>query len=154
VRIAPEPFDSPDASALRAELAADIASRYGRDTEPGIKPTAADITVFLVARDAAGAAIGCGALRELDGGVVEIKRMYVRPAARGAGIGRAVLAALEAESHRRGFDRVLLETGTLQHEAIRLYERAGYAEIPCFGAYAGVATSRCYARGLPSAPDE
>jgi putative acetyltransferase len=147
VRIGPEPFDSPDASELRAELAADIAGRYGRDTEPGVKPTAADIAVFLVARDAAGRAVGCGALRELDGGV-ELKRMYVRPAARGTGVGRAILAALEAEARRRGHDRVVLETGTLQHEAIALYERAGYVPVPCFGAYAGVATSRCFARDL------
>jgi putative acetyltransferase len=152
VRIGPEAFDSPDASELRTELAADIAGRYGRDTEPGTKPTAADIAVFLVARDDAGAAIGCGALRVLGDGAVEIKRMYVRPKARGNGVARALLAALEDEAERLGCDRVLLETGILQHEAIRLYQRSGYREVPCFGHYAGVATSRCYERGPRPAP--
>jgi GNAT superfamily N-acetyltransferase len=154
VRIAPESFDSDDARALRAELAEDIASRYGRDTEPGVKPTAGDITLFLVARDDSGTPVGCGALRALGDGAVEIKRMYVRPAARGTGVGRALLRALEAEAAARGFADLRLETGTLQHEAIGLYEAAGYAPIHCWGAYAGVPTSRCFGRRLSPAPPD
>jgi putative acetyltransferase len=148
IQIAREPFDSPDASELLAELGRELEERYGSDLEPGEKPSAADVTVFLVARDADGQALGCGALRSLGEPVVEIKRMYVRPDARGHGVGVAILAALEREAVGLGFRVVRLETGPLQPEAIGLYARAGYREIPCFGAYAAGQASRCFERRL------
>ena len=149
MRIAAEPFDSPDAVALCDAQQADIRARYGfRDTEPGVKPSAADVTVFLVARDDDGTPLGCGALRGLDGGVVELKRMYTVPAARGRGVGRAVLTALEDEARARGFTLARLETGDRLPEAHRLYARAGYAPIPCWGAYASSAISLCLERVL------
>lgn len=146
--VVPEPFDSPDALRLCAALRHELEERYGGDEEPGEKPGVADVAAFLVARDAAGAAVACGGLRALDGHTVEIKRMYVDPDARGRGAGTLVLAALEEEARRRGFTTLRLETGTLQPDARALYERAGYHEIPCFGAYAGASLSRCYERRL------
>ena len=145
IEIAAEPFDSPDAAALMGELRAELDERYGGDFEPGEKPTAADVTVFVVAREN-GRALGCGALRSLGEPVVEIKRMYVRREARGRGLGAAILAVLEQQAAERGFRVVRLETGPLQPEAVRLYERAGYREIPCFGAYTRGAASRCFER--------
>ncbi len=150
MRIAPEPFDAPDSLALCAAQQADIQARYGfRDTESGVKPSAADITVFLVARDDDGTPLGCGALRALEApGVVELKRMYTVPAARGRGVGRAILQALEAEARARGFALARLETGDLLPEAHRLYVRGGYTPVPCWGAYATSAISRCFERAL------
>jgi putative acetyltransferase len=147
IEIAPEPFDSPEAAELLAELRSELDDRYGADVEPGEKPSAADVAVFVVARDDR-RALGCGALRSLGEPVVEIKRMYVRPEARGRGIGAALLHALEREAIERGFRVVRLETGPMQPEAISLYARAGYREIPCFGAYASGAASRCFERRL------
>src|SRR3954452_17714045 len=147
IEIAAEPFDSPDSVALREDLARELTERYGADLEPGKAPTAADVAVWVVARDD-GRALGCGALRSLGEPVVEIKRMYVRPEARGRGIGAALLHALEREAIERGFRVVRLETGPMQPEAINLYARAGYREIPCFGAYASGAASRCFERRL------
>jgi putative acetyltransferase len=149
VRIAAEPYDAPEPSALRAEGEAEVEARYGFDNEPGVKPSAADVEVFLVARDDAGTPVGCGGLRQLDAETYEIKRMYVRPAARGRGVGAAILRALEAEAAALGASRLLLETGPRQPEALALYERAGYRRVPCFGPYAGVADSLCYERSLP-----
>ena len=146
--IAAEPFDSPDAAELRDELRHELDVRYGGDFEPGDKPTAEDITVFLVARDDDGRALGCGALRSLGEPVVEIKRMFVRPEARGRGVGVAILSALENEARERGFKVVRLETGPLQPEATALYARAGYREIPCFGAYAQGPVSNCFERRI------
>ena len=147
IEIAAEPFDSPDSAALRDELARELNDRYGGDLEPGDKPTADDVAAWVVARED-GRALGCGALRTLGEPVVEIKRMYVRPEARGRGIGAAVLNVLEQEAVNRGFRVVRLETGPLQPEALHLYERAGYREIPCFGAYASGAASRCFERRI------
>ena len=116
---------------------------------PGVAPSADDIAVFLVARDDDGVPLGCGALRLLPTpGEAELKRMYVRPAARGSGVAVALLRALEDEARARGVTRLLLETGTAQPEAIRFYLREGYAEIPLFGEYAGSSLSRCFARAL------
>ena len=146
--IAPESFESPDAAELRDELRHELNERYGADLEPGAEPSAGDVALFLVARDDDGRALGCGALRSLGEPVVEIKRMYVRPEARGRGVGVAILNELEREAAARGFKVVRLETGPLQPEAIGLYARAGYREIPCFGSYAGAPASRCFERRL------
>jgi hypothetical protein len=77
-----EPFDSPDAIALREALGKELGERYGGDSERGPKPSAADTLVLLVARDPQGNALGCGALRPLEPGAAEVKRMFVRPEAR------------------------------------------------------------------------
>jgi GNAT superfamily N-acetyltransferase len=148
IEIAPEPFDSADAEQLLEELRQELNERYGGDLEPGEKPSGADVTVFLVVRDDDGRPLGCGALRSLGEPVLEIKRMYVRREARGRGVGVAILEALEREAVARGFKVIRLETGPLQPEAIGLYARAGYREIPCFGAYAAGQASRCFERRL------
>ena len=101
-----------------------------------------------MARDADGRALGCGALRSLGAPVAEIKRMFVRPEARGRGVGVAILHELEQAARERGFRVLRLETGPLQPEAIGLYARAGYREIPCFGAYEGPSASRCFERRI------
>ena len=146
--IAPEPFDSDDAEQLRGELRRELNERYGADLEPGAKPSADDVALFVVARDENGRAVGMGALRSLGEPVVEIKRMYVRPEARGRGVGVAILNELERGARELNFKVVRLETGPLQPEAIGLYARAGYREIPCFGSYAGAPASRCFERRI------
>jgi GNAT superfamily N-acetyltransferase len=147
------PFDHPDAVALRTAQRAELTERYGTpDSEPGPAPTAADTAVFLLARDATGRAIGCGALRALGDGAGEVKRMYVVPSRRRTGVARAVLAALEEEAARRGWTLLKLETGTEQPDAMAFYERRGYRQIPNFGHYAGSELSVCYERELDRAP--
>lgn len=153
-RIEPTPFDHPDAERLRSAQRRELDERYGNDDhEPGEAPSADTVAVFLVARNAAGEPIACGGLRPLPdetlgAGCVEVKRMYVVPEARGSGVAVAVLRALEEEARRLGARSVALETGTLQPDAIRFYEREGYESIPLFGAYIGSEESLCYAREL------
>jgi GNAT superfamily N-acetyltransferase len=146
--IAQEDWHAPDGVALRAAQRAELDARYGCDDhEPGRKPSAEDIAVFVVAREN-GRAIGCGALRLLDAGAAEIKRMYVVPEARGTGVAVAVLRELEAHAQRLGVGTLKLETGPAQPDAIRFYEREGYRPIENFGPYQGEPLSRCYAREL------
>ena len=138
------PWDDPAGEALRIAQQTEVSARYGMpDSEPGPKPTAADIAVFLVAFDD-DVAVGCGGLRTLDGSHGEIKRMYVVPERRGTGVSTALLSALEGEARGRGWDRVVLETGDQQPEAMRLYEREGYTRVPNFGYYADSDLSICY----------
>ena len=89
---------------------------------------------FLVAREH-GRALGCGAFVLGDAGQAEMKRVFVAPAARGKGIARALMEALEREAAQRGVTLMQLETGIKQPEAIALYRKLGYAERGPFGTY-------------------
>jgi GNAT superfamily N-acetyltransferase len=141
--VVPAVWDDPDVQRLVAAQQAELRARYGGGCEPGTPPSAADVSVVLVARDADGTAVGCGALRALAPGVAEVKRMYVVPEARGRGLSRQVLAGLEAAALERGWTTVRLETGPRQPEAIALYEGAGYRPIPAFGAYVDEPDAGC-----------
>lgn len=156
VVIVAQSWDAPEAARLRAAQRAELDARYGNDDhEPGTTPTAADVAVFVVARTSEGTAIGCGGLRMLEPGVAEIKRMYVEPAHRGSGAATAILRDLEMRAEAAGVHRLVLETGTLQPEAIRFYQREGYERIENFGPYAGATQSVCFARSArtPTSPE-
>ncbi len=128
-------WDDADVRRLTADQQAELRARYDGQGEPGTPPSAADISLVLVARDDDGTALGCGALRKLEDGVAELKRMYVAPSARGRGVAKAVLGGLEEAARERGWTTQRLETGPRQPEAIGLYSRAGYRPIEAFGAY-------------------
>ncbi len=83
-----------------------------------------------------------------EDGSAEIKRMYVAPDVRGRRLAAQILSHLEALARDFGYARVVLETGTLQPEAIRLYERSGYQRIPCYGSYADDGYSVCFGKVL------
>jgi GNAT superfamily N-acetyltransferase len=92
--------------------------------------------------------VGCGAIRLLESGDAEIKRMYVAPAARGQGVARGVLHELEAEARRLGAPRMILETGNKQVEALALYRREGFEEIPRYEPYVDAEHSICMAKRI------
>jgi len=70
------------------------------------------------------------------------------PYARGSGVSGAILAALEAKALAAGYTEIRAEAGSVQTDGMRFYERGGYRPIPNFGAYEGVAGSRCYAKTI------
>ncbi|WP_030491742.1 GNAT family N-acetyltransferase [Micromonospora chokoriensis] len=98
-----------------------------------------------------GRAVACGGLQAIDAETGEVKRMYVRPAYRGRGIARQLLAALEECAFRQGQSVVCLETGTYLPAAIALYTSCGYERIPVYGEYVGNPYSVCFAKRLPVA---
>lgn len=87
--------------------------------------------VFVIAR-LEGRPVACGGLKRPDTDTGEIKRLWVDPATRGLGIGRKVLATLEDLARDRGMTRVRLDSNLALPEAIALYRKAGYAEVPRF----------------------
>lgn len=143
-------WDDADAAALRTAQQAELRDRYG-DDDIGHAMTGESIVAMVLVR-VAGQAVACGALRdaqaELGPGTGELKRMYVRPEHRGQGLSRRVLAELEAAAPGHGLDRLVLETGVLQPEAIGLYLASGYVPIDNFSEYVGVLDSRCFAKRL------
>ncbi|WP_246093083.1 GNAT family N-acetyltransferase [Subtercola boreus] len=146
--ILPADWNHPDSERLRRAQRDELDTRYGADTEPGVKPSADDIAVFLMARDENGEAVGCGALRMLGPSEAEVKRMFVAQPARGSGVSTAILRALEAEATARGITTLKLETGPAQPDAVRFYTREGYTRIPLFGHYVHSEGSLCFARDL------
>lgn len=87
---------------------------------------------FLVARGEGGEFLGCAGVRLIgsDPRTAELKRMYVHPAGRGAGLGRGLLAAVEEAARRLGAVRIVCETNSQLTEARALYARHGYQETP------------------------
>jgi len=120
---------------LEAVLAADYlpGQRHGLTLDAIFQP---DVRFFLARLR--GAAVGCGGVF-LFPDFAEVKRMYVRPSARGQGVADAILVRIEAEVHRAGLTVLRLETGDRQIAAMRLYVRMGFRECPAFGAYARMA---------------
>jgi GNAT superfamily N-acetyltransferase len=134
-----------EATALLAELMPELDRRYPEYEGGGVGDiTPADVCVFLIGR-LDGKPVACGALRPMEEpGVAEVKRMYVEPAARGRGLSKRMLAALEEHAQQVGFACVRLETGMRQPEALRLYESAGYRRIENYPPYVGNAMSVCF----------
>lgn len=138
---------------LIAELDVELLGRYPGEPVNGIEPRAFEAEGgYFVLAFVDGTLAGCGAFRPHDAGTVELKRMYVRDAHRGAGVGRAIVAALEAEAIRRGFRQCILETAQRMPEAIALYRRCGYQPMPPYGPFVASARSVCMTRDLLEAP--
>lgn len=151
MRIEQVSWTDPAAEALRARQRAEIAEMYGTpDSESGPAPSAADIAAFFVAFGDDDAAAGCAGLRDLGGGVGEVKRMYVEPVHRGSGVAARLLGTVEDWARARGWTRLRLELGDRQPAALRFYVRCGYLRIPNFGPYDGVSGSLCFERDLHS----
>ncbi len=114
------------------ELAVDLSFQgfaQERDTLPGayVPPRGR-----LLVAEIDGAAVGCVALRPLEEGVAEMKRLYLRPSARGTGLGRRLALAVIAEAEKAGYARLRLDTLPSMGAAIELYRSLGFHDIPAY----------------------
>ena len=146
------PYLDETAQALVARTLADLGERYdssGDDTpvDPAeFDPPDGDFLVAFLD----GVPVACAGWRSHggDGVVAELKRMYTAPEARGRGVARTMLRAVEDAARKAGRKRLILECGSKQPEAIALYESSGYARIPDFGFYREYEGVRSYSREL------
>jgi len=144
-------LDDPEVVALTAASVADLEVRYGGAPGSGDEPSDEDFLApdgtFLLAR-LDGRPAGCGGISRIDAATAEVRRMYVAPAERGRGAGRAMLGWLLEAARELGYLRVRLETGRRQPEALRLYRTAGFRPIPCWGPFVKDPRSICMELGL------
>ena len=145
--LADERFDSRTSQRLVGALLEDMQARYGVEEVAGVHPSGADFIAFLVGRSG-GEAVCCGGITRFDVRTAEVKRMYVVPEARGRGYSRVVLAELERRAAELGYERIRLETGLAQPEALALYASAGFEAIPCWAPYLDDPHSRCFEKRL------
>ena len=92
--------------------------------------------------------VGCGAIKQFSDDTMEVKRMYILPSTRGYGIATSILGELEVWAKELNYNRCILETGQKQPEAIALYKKEGYQNIPNYGQYEGIKNSVCFEKVL------
>ncbi|NKY33463.1 GNAT family N-acetyltransferase [Nocardia speluncae] len=128
--------DDPLAAPLLTELAIEYSLRYGRTageirhelaTYPAAEFAPPDGGLLIVIEDSE--PVAGGAFRRYDTNTAELKRIWTAREHRRRGLGRLVLAELEAEIIRRGYSRIYLTTGPRQPEAVALYNAAGYTAL-------------------------
>jgi putative acetyltransferase len=132
-----------DFAALVALLDADLAIRDGDDHAFYAQFNKTHTLQYALVARWGDEAVGSGAIRHHQEGIMEVKRMYVLPDFRGRGIAMRILQELENWTAELGYHRCILETGKQQPEAIALYQKAGYTLIDNYGQYAGVYNSVC-----------
>ncbi|MFJ4036568.1 GNAT family N-acetyltransferase [Microbacterium sp. NPDC090007] len=137
--------DDPRAVDLRTLLDADLDERY-RDADADDTPAFAarraaalavhpeQVVATLLAVEAEGTPLGHVMLRRL-GAEWELKRLIVLPAARRRGVGRALTAEVVDRARRGGAARVILQSGRMQPESLRMYAAAGFRPIPVYEPY-------------------
>ncbi len=136
MRVALESPDQPEVISLIAELDAYQDTLYPPESRHSLDLMSLkqQNVVFVVARNASGQAIGCGAI-VVNAEYGELKRMYVHPKSRGGGVARKVLGLLESTAKSFGCKLLTLETGPSQPEALGLYASCGYERRGPFGKY-------------------
>ena len=133
-----EPVATTDSSAqaLLSRYFDELRQRIeGFDLARTVSASATELTppagVFLILRSG-DKPVACGGLKKLSATSGEIKRMYVSPEARGRGVGRKLLEALEHWGRANGCAELFLDTSDALADASRLYQTAGYQEIPAY----------------------
>jgi len=132
--------------ALDPELAALVTAQQ-QEARASAAFTPEDDSAYLVAV-VDGRAVACAGWRALGDGIAELRRLYVRPAFRGRGIGRQLVVWVEEEALAAGCPIVRLRTDPLLEAAIGLYLSSGYRPIPAYGAYAGNPDRVCFEKRL------
>lgn len=140
--------ENPDFAPLVALLDAHLWEQYPEtqaeyDTYNVIEQNNTVVIVYLDNQ-----AVGCGCFKKIDLETAELKRMFVKPEARGKGIAQLIINELEQWASELGFKAMLLETLYKQTSAIALYQKQGYQVIENYGPYVGLDKSICMKKDI------
>lgn len=148
ITIKEERIDTEDAAMLLDELSDTLERITGRSGRASFKLE--DVTVprslFVVARDESGQAVGCGAIRPFNDNTAEVKRVYAR--VKSSGIGRKIVSFLEKSAKNFGYKYVCIETGIVNKKAVNFYKSMGYYVIDNYGKYINNEKSICFEKKL------
>lgn len=140
--------DETDFQNLVRELDKELAIRDGEEHGFYAQFNKIDAIKYVVVAYEKNEAVGCGAVKEFAENAMEVKRMFVPLEKRGKGIASLVLQELEKWTAELGYEKCVLETGYKQPEAIALYKKNGYLQIPNYGQYVGMENSVCFEKKL------
>ena len=142
-------YGSESAATLIAAMLAEAHRRYGPEPFPAADPThfLPPHGEFLLVLNGA-VPVGCGGFARVEEGLGELRTMFVDPAWRRQGIGRALLRELEERAWASGYGTARLHTGLRQPEAIALYRSVGYRDIPRYPPHVDDELAVCMAKEL------
>lgn len=140
--------DAPDALLLMEELSRNLESITGNSGKNSFNPDDVRVprSLFVIAYDEAGEAMGCGAVRPISENTAEVKRMFAR--IKGAGVGTKILHYLEIHAKEFGYTVLRLETRLINTRAVAFYEKEGYHRIPSYGRYVNRPEAVCFEKTI------
>lgn len=144
--------ESPESQLLLAALSARLQQITGSSGAASFQVSDVQVegACFVIARQSDGQAVGCGALRPLEPGVAELKRMFAMPGSKG--VGSTILGFLEHKACEFGYNQLWLETRKVNLHAVSFYQRHGYHPIASFGRYIGRTEAICLGKLLTLVP--
>jgi len=148
MRIARTDSANDDFIGLVKHLDKDLAARDGADHSFYSQFNKVDMIRHAIVLYDHDKPVGCGAMKEFQHDIMEIKRMYTLPECRGKGIATTILTELEKWAVELSYKKCVLETGKRQPEAIELYKKNGYTVTPNYGQYIGIENSVCFEKKL------
>ena len=136
--------DNLDFQKLVFELDKDLAIKNGETNDFFAQYNKIDLIKNVIVAYEADQPVGCGAMKEYEEGIMEIKRMFVPIEKRGKGIAGKILTELQVWAKELGYKKCVLETGDKMIEAISLYKKNNFCIIKNYGQYAEVENSVCF----------
>jgi putative acetyltransferase len=140
--------DDLDFQKLVFELDKDLAIKNGKTNDFFAQYNKIDLIKNVVIVYETDTAVGCGAMKEYEDGIMEIKRMFVPIEKRGKGIAGRILIELQVWAKELGYRKCVLETRDKMIEAIGLYKKNNFKIIPNYGQYATVKSSICFEKEI------
>ena len=148
ITIKEEDPNTSDAFLLMAELSKTLEMITGDSGKSSfnINDVCIPRSLFVIARNDKGEAVGCGAIRPINENIAEVKRMYAKTKAKG--IGSQILSYLEIHAQKFGYSALWLETRLVNQQAVSFYEKSGYHRISNYGKYVHRPESVCFEKFL------
>ncbi|MBD8143150.1 GNAT family N-acetyltransferase [Pantoea agglomerans] len=140
---------SAESQLLITKLSAELAAITGDNGKSNFTMDSMDEerSLWVLARNNKGDAVGCGAIRPLTEHIAELKRMFSDRSS--PAIGNALLIFLEKSALSMGYDQIWLATRSVNHKAVNFYQKNSYERIDNYGPYVNRDEAVCFAKILP-----